>query len=289
MSDPEFSKIIPALPAGPRPKQDLARIERVAKAAKCVSDGVLFDNAIHANMQWALSPAHAVASSILPAKLMSVSLVFYLPVLFFLKPLFHFQGRVGSQIYFPKWLGQYSTARKWTSLLHQLQVHTMEKTSGTDIEMCLSYAPALSVRLVKPLEDKGEGAVDEIVEFMGQYGITKEDRDAVFFFDTFKCLKKGGKEDSLPSNLKSKLTRAYNSSQYAAHALGKITRTMSEPESSLEESAQLVDEPEEEENDDLKGVFSPKGKGRGRGKGRATGSRGRGKATGRGAGKVKRK
>ena len=52
--------------------QDLAKMEKLAKASKSISDGVLFDNAIHANMQWALSPAHAVASCILPAKQMSV-------------------------------------------------------------------------------------------------------------------------------------------------------------------------------------------------------------------------
>ena len=187
-------------------------------------------------------------------------------------------------MFFPKWLGQYSTARKWTSLLHQLQVHTMSKASGTDIEMGLSYAPVLSEKLVQPLKTRGEAGISEIVQFMGEYGITKEDRDSIFFFDTYKCLKKGGKDDSIPSNLKSKLTRAYNSSPYATNTIGKVTRTMSEPESSLEEAAVAENDDEEEEEDDLKGLVSPKGKGKGKGKGRATGG-GRGRGRGRGRGK----
>ena len=195
---------------------------------------------------------------------------------------------MGGQIFFPKWLGQYSTARKWTSLLHQLQVHTINKASATDIEMGLSYAPALSQKLVSPLKQRGEAGIPEIVQFMGEYGITKEDRDSVFFLDTFKCLKKGGKEDSIPSNLKSKLTRAYNSSPYAQNTIGKVTRTMSEPESSLEQDA-VAELDDEEEEDDLKGLVSPKGKGRGKGKARAGGStRGRGAGRGRGRGRGKK-
>ena len=47
-------------------------MERLAKASESISDGVMFEMAIHKEMMWGLSPAHAITSSILPAHYMHV-------------------------------------------------------------------------------------------------------------------------------------------------------------------------------------------------------------------------
>ena len=201
-----------------------------------------------------------------------------------------------SQIMFPKWFGSNSTCKKWNGLLHQLQVHSIQQASATDSELGLSYVPLLSRRLLTPLLEKEEEGIDEIVEFMGLYGLNKEDRDSVFHLDHFKTLRGDGKkDDAVPSKLKAKLSRAYNASPYSRLYSEKITKGSSEPTWDNEDEEEVVEEEdgglEGKEEDPVganvvmkgkkaKGKASATASGRGRGGGGGA-TRGRGRGIGR--------
>ncbi|KAJ8595655.1 hypothetical protein M405DRAFT_321458 [Rhizopogon salebrosus TDB-379] len=53
------------------------------------------------------------------------------------------------------------------------------KVSGDKHEIRQSYIPALYPHIVQPLIDRGAAAVDEIIERMDEYYLSREDWDTV--------------------------------------------------------------------------------------------------------------
>ncbi|KAJ7179697.1 DNA replication factor C large subunit [Mycena filopes] len=147
------------------PMKILKSLELMDKAASSISDGDLVDALIHGPEQhWALMPLHAVCSTIRPA-----SFVYGMGV--------HWGG--ADPIAFPKWLGQNSKQTKLSRQLGDVQIRMRLKVSGDKSEIRQSYIPALFPHIVKPLRDVGASAVEEVIEKMDEYYLTKEDWDAI--------------------------------------------------------------------------------------------------------------
>ena len=100
---------------------------------------------------------------------------------------------------FDRWLGQNSKQNKLSRQLGDVQIRMRLKVSGDKSEIRQSYIPALFPHIVKPLIDVGvvrsffnfrisyarinshpaQGAVDEVIERMDEYYLSKEDWDTI--------------------------------------------------------------------------------------------------------------
>lgn len=98
----------------------------------------------------------------------------------------------------PRWLGQNSKQGKLSRQLGEVQIHMRLKVSGDKTEIRQSYLPALFPYIVKPLVDDGsvgfaplsslssdvhftqpQSAVNEIIERMDEYYLSREDWDTL--------------------------------------------------------------------------------------------------------------
>ena len=163
-------------------EKKLKLLELVDKAAESISDGDLVDRMIHGSQQqWSLMPAHAIFSFVRPASFISGS-----------------QGGHGPTR-FTSWLGNNSKqgmrhtafllrsesfanhlTAKLMRFVKEIQAHMRLRASGDRHEIRQQYMPLLWFRLVKELETRGKDSVEDVIELMDSYFLTKEDWDAIF-------------------------------------------------------------------------------------------------------------
>ncbi|KAJ8591861.1 DNA replication factor C, large subunit [Rhizopogon salebrosus TDB-379] len=215
------------------PPKILKQLELMDKATSSILDADLVDAMIHGPEQhWSLMPLHAVCSTVRPAS-----------------SLFDAGGGYGSQspMTFPQWLGQNSKQNKLSRELGDVQVRMRLKVSGDKHEIRQSYIPALYPHVVKPLIDRGAAAVDEVIEQMDEYYLSREDWDTVVELgvDTHK--------DDVVTKLikpatKTSFTKKYNSMDHPipfhkATDLGKVPKKLGGgPAPDLEDVFDLDDE-----------------------------------------------
>ncbi|OSX60707.1 hypothetical protein POSPLADRAFT_1048084 [Postia placenta MAD-698-R-SB12] len=147
------------------PEKILKQLQLMDKAASSISDGDLVDSLIHGPEQhWSLMPLHAVCSTVRPASF-----------------LYGMGAAYGgpNAMSFPQWLGQNSKQNKLVRQLTEIQARMRVKVSGDKTEIRQSYTPALFPHIVKPLMDEGASAVDEVIERMDDYFLTREDWDTI--------------------------------------------------------------------------------------------------------------
>ena len=227
------------LPSVLTPKEHL---ERVAAAADAISQSDQINSLIRSSeQQWSLLPFHAVMSTVIPAKEVS--------------------GRMTSYPAFTSWLGQNSKTMKYTRMLQELQYHTRMRTSTSKSELRLDYVPVLSKKLSQPLIDEGEAGIEEVMDNMDYYYITKEDWDNLIDFGVGP--NKGANIlAQIPSNVKGAFTRRYNGAAHPMAILktgnsvgGGVGKQKADFEDVVEDDTINDDEePEVEDN----GKFDPK-------------------------------
>ncbi|KAI6112589.1 replication factor RFC1 C terminal domain-containing protein [Pisolithus sp. B1] len=214
-----------------RPKV-LKQLRLMDKAASSISDSDLVDVLIHGPEQhWSLMPLHAVCSTVRPAS-------------------FVYGGGMGyggpSGMSFPQWLGQNSKQNKLGRQLSDIQARMRLKVSGDKVEIRQSYVPALFPHLVKPLVTDGSDAVDDVIERMDEYYLTREDWDTIVELGVDE-----NKDDLLkkiPATTKTAFTKRYNAGEHpiAFHKavdLGKAPKKISGGAApDLEEAFELDDE-----------------------------------------------
>jgi replication factor C subunit 1 len=165
-------------------------LDAVVAASESISDGDLVDKRIHGSQpQWSLMPFHGVMSSVLPSSYVAG------------------QGR--GRYNFTTYLGQNSKTNKYARLLQEIQSHARLKISGDKKEVRLQYLPLLSSRLIKPLLSNGDGGINEVIEVMDEYFLTKEDWDVIMELGVGP-LSNEAKAKGLPTAVKSAFTRNYN-------------------------------------------------------------------------------
>ncbi|KAH9928881.1 DNA replication factor C, large subunit [Fomitopsis serialis] len=218
------------------PEKVLKHLELMDKAAASISDGDLVDSLIHGPEQhWSLMPLHAVCSTVRPASF-----------------LYGMGATYGgpNAMSFPQWLGQNSKQTKLTRQLTEVQARMRLHVSGDKAEIRQSYIPAMFPYLVKPLAEQGASAVDDIVERMDDYFISRED------WDTIVELGVDQNKDSLvlkeiSTATKTSFTKKYNSRDHPipfhkAADLGKVPKKLAAagPLPDLEEALDVDDDGE---------------------------------------------
>ena len=198
------------------PDKELKQLQLMDKAASSISDGDLVDHLIHGPEQhWSLMPLHAVCSTVRPASFLYGSSM----------------GWGGPMaMSFPQWLGQNSKQNKLSRQLGEVQIRMRLKVSGDKSEIRQSYIPALSPYLVQPLIDRGQEGVEDVIERMDEYYLSKEEWDTIVELGV-----DDRKEDvvmkKIPGAVKGAFTRKYNASTHpiAVHSameMGKVPKKL---------------------------------------------------------------
>ncbi|KAE9411148.1 DNA replication factor C, large subunit [Gymnopus androsaceus JB14] len=232
------------------PDKEMKMLRLMDKAASSISDGDLVDGMIHGPEQhWSLMPLHAVCSTIRPAS-------------FIYGTGAHYGGP--NAMSFPKWLGQNSSQNKLNRQLNEVQVRMRLKVSGDKNEIRQSYIPALYPYIVLPLVEQGASAVDDIIDRMDDYFLSKEDWDTIVELgvgdiDYETVLKK-----KISPQAKAALTRKYNASEHPipfhkAVDLGKAPKKLVADQVPDHEDAFELDEIVEDVSDDEKNTKDPEG------------------------------
>ena len=141
-------------------EQKLKWLELVDQAAESISDGDLVDRMIHGpQQQWSLMPTHAVFSTVRPAS--------------------YIAGSFGGQTTFTSWLGNNSKSSKLGRFVREIHSHMRLKSSGDAHEIRQQYLPLLWDKTVKRLEVEGRDCVEDVIELMDSYYLTREDFDSI--------------------------------------------------------------------------------------------------------------
>lgn len=151
----------PQLLGGVPPREaKLKALQLVDQAAESISDGDLVDRMIHGSQQqWSLMPLHGVFSSVKPASYVS--------------------GLMHGQTSFTQWLGNNSKTGKLSRYVKEIQSHMRLRSSGDRHEIRQQYLPVLWTQLIKRLEVEGKESVDEVIDLMDSYFLTRDDFDYI--------------------------------------------------------------------------------------------------------------
>ena len=154
------TKPILATSAGSQREQRLKELQLADQAAESISDGDLVDRMIHGSQQqWSLMPTHAVFSAVRPASFMS--------------------GMMTGQTNFTSWLGNNSKTGKLSRYVKEIQSHMRLRSSGDRHEIRQQYLPVLWSQLIKRLEVDGKECVEEVIDLMDSYFLTRDDFDYI--------------------------------------------------------------------------------------------------------------
>ncbi|ODM16113.1 hypothetical protein SI65_08547 [Aspergillus cristatus] len=169
-------------------EQKLKMLELADNAASSISDGDLVDRMIHGTQQqWSLMPTHAAFSFVRPASFS--------------------YGNMMERPGFTSWLGQNSKQGKMSRYVKEIQGHMRLRSSGDRDEIRQQYMPLVWEKLVRRLQNEGKDSVEEVIEFMDSYFLTREDWDALLELGL------GPMDEStvkLETQTKAAFTRVYN-------------------------------------------------------------------------------
>ncbi|KIV83963.1 hypothetical protein PV11_05943 [Exophiala sideris] len=162
MLQENYLKTTPTLANGYNGQErNLKLLELADNAASSISDGDLVDRMIHGSQQqWSLMPTHAIFSFVRPAS-------------------YVYGNFSGGNVSFAGWLGQNSKQGKNTRLIKEIQGHMRLRSSADRHEVRQQYLPALWNKTVGTLQHEGKEGVQEVIDFMDSYYLTKEDFEAL--------------------------------------------------------------------------------------------------------------
>ena len=176
--------------------------------------------------------------------------------------------------------------------IKEIQGHMRLRASGDRHEIRQQYLPLLWYRLVKELELQGKDGIDNVIELMDSYYLTKDDRDAIVELGVGPMDEERADNKIQPAT-KSAFTRAYNDMSHplpymkASQVVAPKKKSKERPdiEDALEESESeagsgddqaVLDEEEPLDLKKDKYVAAPKKK-KPTAKGKKAGAKGKGK------------
>lgn len=187
---------------------ELQHMKLMAQAADALSLGDNVTRQVRQYQNWSLMPFAAVIGSVYPATYVRGNRVGF--------------GLYPGETNFPRfsaWFGANSSSGKQRRLLGEL--HTRLAASGNfhsdRSTLRLQYASAWRRTLVKPLLDRQEEGIPDVIQDMHDYCMARDDLDYVLDVTKFKT-KGSWNEDplkSVPTALKSAFTRAFNKDKVA--------------------------------------------------------------------------
>ncbi|KAI9770767.1 MAG: hypothetical protein M1840_003017 [Geoglossum simile] len=209
--------------------RNLKALELADMAAESISDGDLVDAMIHGPQQhWSLMPTHAVFSTIRPSSFMSGSVT------------------GGQQLGFTSWLGNNSKKGKLARFVKEIHAHMRLRASGDCHEIRQQYIPVLWNRIISKLEREGKEAVEDVINLMDSYFLTKDDWDAILELGLGPMDMANVK---LEASTKSTFTRLYNTKSHPLPFMKAssvaATRAARKERPDLEEAIEESDEGED--------------------------------------------
>lgn len=147
-------------------------------------------------------------------------------------------------------LGKYSTIRKNSRLLSELQTHLSSQVTGNKSAIAMDYFDMLNRYLLQPLS---QNDVKGTIERMDSYCVSRS--DLVDVLNGMKVGESKSKFDLLPAKTKSAFTRSYNSQTHGgvnvfaddSSMFRKVTKGKKGKKEVVKE---IMEEEEEEESED---------------------------------------
>ncbi|KAF5101270.1 hypothetical protein D0Z00_000940 [Geotrichum galactomycetum] len=172
-----------------------SHLDAVAAAADAIADGDLVDKKIRGTQpQWSLMPFHGFMSSIIPSS--------------------YIAGQGLGRYNFTGFLGQNSKRNKNIRLLEEFHSHARLSISATHDEVRLQYLPLLmSYKLIDPILAYKEAGIDEVMELMDNYHLTKDDWSVAMDLSVGDK-SYATKAKNLSTGMKSMFTRNYNKTSH---------------------------------------------------------------------------
>ncbi|PKS06915.1 hypothetical protein jhhlp_005511 [Lomentospora prolificans] len=201
----------------------LKALELVDKAAESISDGDLVDRMIHGPQQhWSLMPTHAIFSTVRPASFMAGQL---------------------TDNGFTAWFGNNSKQGKLGRFVREIHSHMRLRASGDHTEVRQQYLPVLWNQTIKRLAVDGKEAVEDVIELMDSYYLTRDDMDYMAELGLGPQRDRPGMIDT---QVKAHFTRTYNAMSHplpfmkASTSLAAPKRSKDVPD--LEEAVEEEDD-----------------------------------------------
>lgn len=214
-------------------RNELDSLRAVSKSIDSMCIGDLVDKEIRSNQSWSMLPTQALLSTVIPTFTMS--------------------GKIMSRLSFPAFLGKLSNANKRMRLMQDLKSHLSLSISGGRNALNLDYLEILRERLSKPMVDKGAQGVDDVISFMREYSLRKEDMDSIMDLSLWSNQKDS--MSSVDSKTKAALTRTYNKAgivlPYSTEEKGPKKRKYVSLDAEEEEG-------DEEDDDEDNNIIKPK-------------------------------
>ncbi|KAJ3247399.1 hypothetical protein HDU78_004373 [Chytriomyces hyalinus] len=180
-------------------QQDIEALNLLSNAADAIAHADIISSVQMKTQNWGLLPFHGVTSTIRPAFFTHGSLVntgsFY-----------------GGGYAFPSWLGKNSNQSKNVRLLKEIQLHMRLHVSADKNEVRQSYLPALAPLITLPLAKDSSG-VEQVIQTMDDYYLTREDWDSILDLGLDECSAKALTAD-IPTATKTAFTRTYNKANH---------------------------------------------------------------------------
>ncbi|ETO05996.1 replication factor C subunit 1 [Reticulomyxa filosa] len=131
------------------------------KKSSLIADGDLFDNTIRSTQQYDTLPMYGLLSTYFPARRMGTL------------------GASTKPFPFPSILGKNSRQGKHERWCRELAAHMRQHISGGMYAVSIDYLELLQLKLTRPLEWLGEEGIPEVLDFMQEYGLSREDWDSI--------------------------------------------------------------------------------------------------------------
>ncbi|ESZ94435.1 putative Replication factor C subunit 1 [Sclerotinia borealis F-4128] len=215
-------------------------LQLVDQAAESISDGDLVDRMIHGSQQqWSLMPTHAVFSTVRPSSFIS--------------------GSITGRTNFTSWLGNNSRYGKLSRYVKEIQSHMRLRSSGDRHEIRQQYLPVLWDKLIRRLDVEGRDSVEDVIDLMDSYFLTREDWDYIMELGV-------GEQDmesvKLETQTKANFTRSYNARSHPVPFMkasnvfqpAKVAAAKPDLEEAFEEEddGEVIAEPVDDDEIDLK-------------------------------------
>ncbi|RAL58248.1 hypothetical protein DID88_002248 [Monilinia fructigena] len=116
-------------------------------------------------------------------------------------------GSITGRTNFTSWLGNNSKYGKLSRYVKEIQSHMRLRSSGDRHEIRQQYLPVLWDKLIRRLEVEGRDSVEDVIDLMDSYFLTREDWDFIMELGV-------GEQDmervKLETQTKANFTRSYN-------------------------------------------------------------------------------
>eukprot|EP00761_Pharyngomonas_kirbyi_P009323 gb/GECH01009339.1/.p1 GENE.gb/GECH01009339.1/~~gb/GECH01009339.1/.p1 ORF type:complete len:943 (+),score=281.54 gb/GECH01009339.1/:1-2829(+) len=210
---------------------DVQQLHNAAEAAESISASDLVSIKIRKHQQWHLLPQHAALSSIIPSSYIRGHMV-------------RRSGRsfYGNPIEFPKWLGKNSNRSKNLRLTKAVHLASRKTATGTSTDMITDYFPVLRHAVADPLLLSGKDGIPDSIHVMDEYGLTRDDIDTIA---EVGCFEKKTLFATVPTTVKSALTRSWNQSHLAS-----ATTSVKQSKTPTTEDITGPEETEDEDDED---------------------------------------